>query len=71
MPNSGQITLKIKNMKAKYLYLSMYILIGVAIICASWITDNLQNRLLIQMLGLVYFVGAAIFAAKIIMENEQ
>lgn len=49
----------------------MYILIGAAIICASWLTDNLQNRLLIQIFGLVYFVGAAIFAAKIIVENEQ
>lgn len=57
-------------MKAKYLYLSMYILIGAAIICASWLTDNLQNRLLIQIFGLVYFVGAAIFAAKIIVEND-
>ena len=57
-------------MKAKYLYLSMCILIGVAVICASLLTDNLQNRLLIQFFGLVYFVGAAIFAAKIIVENE-
>ena len=54
-------------MKAKYLYLSMYILIGAAIICASWLTDDLQNRLSVQMLGLVYLVGAAIFAAKIII----
>lgn len=58
-------------MKTKYLYLSLLILIGTAIICASWLTDNLQNRLLIQMFGLVYFVGAAIFAAKIIVESEQ
>jgi hypothetical protein len=58
-------------MKAKYLYLFLYIFIGAAIICTSWLTNDLQNRLLVQMFGLVYFVGAAIFAAKIIIKQNN
>ena len=58
-------------MKAKCLYLFLYVFIGAAIICASWLTNDLGNRLIVQLIGCVFFIVASVFAAKIIINQNN
>lgn len=58
-------------MKADQIYAAAYILVGLGIICASWLTNDMGNRFIVQLIGCVFFIVASIFAAKIIINQNN
>lgn len=58
-------------MKANKIYAAAYTLVGLGVICASWLTNDMGNRLTVQLIGCMFFIVAGFFAAKIIINQNN
>lgn len=58
-------------MEVNKIYTAAYILVGLGVICTSWLTNDMGNRLIVQLIGCMFFIVAGIFAAKIIINQNN